>query len=308
MHRKQSNPRNLSFSQAQDYECLPSQLKLEELPEEARIRLWNLFHNSIRFKRRTFLTAREGPSNFHVRQNSIWRDILLDLYCNYFVRSIQRESSKLKIYDEESVTKVFKPIFRSGKFNEVFDLLTAIMRNEKCPKEYIDSVSKIFGDTRLAYFVLTDAPATILPQATAQEGESIINAINDVDSLGMSGAKGHLRGAGEAINHHQWAESVRHSISAVESVARQLDPNASKTLGPALKTLRENHELHPALEQAFNRLYGYTSDEDGIRHALLEDSTANVGSEEAIFMLGACASFVTYLCSKHSHSTEIRNP
>lgn len=300
MHKKQLNPRNLSFSQAQGYECLPSQLKLEELPDEARVRLWNLFHNSMKF--------RYNLPPHSVVTAIIWRDILLDLHCNYFSQLIQCENARAEIYREGSVIKLFQPIFLRADFNKVFDLLTAIMRNANCPKDYIDGVSKIFRSTRLAYFVLTDAPVTILPQATEQEGESIINAINDVDALGMSGAKEHLRSAGESINHHDWPESIRYSISAVESVARQLDPNASKKLGTALKRLRDNHELHPALVEAFLKLYGYTSDESGIRHPLLEDATANVGSEEAIFMFGACASFVTYLCNKHSHSTEIRNP
>lgn len=308
MHRNQLNPRELSFSQAQGYECLPGQLKLEELPDKARIRLWNLFHTSMTFTRITVPLIRSTMTNFCIDPNSVWRDILLDLHCNYFHHSIQSEASKLRIYDQEFVTNGFKPIFLEGNFNKVFDLLTRIMRHEKCPKDYISEVSKIFKSTRLAYFVLTDAPVTILPHATEQEGESIINAFNDVDSLGMSGAKTHLRSAGEAINHHQWPDSIRHSISAVESVARQLDPNTSKDLGRALKTLRENHEIHPALAKAFLELYGYTSDEGGIRHALLEDATAKPSSEEAIFMLGACASFVSYLCSKHSHSTGVSDP
>ena len=44
---------------------------------------------------------------------------------------------------------------------------------------------------------------------------------------------------------------------------------------------------------------GYTSDEQGIRHALLEQGSANVGLEEALFMFGACASFAAYLTEKH---------
>ena len=303
MHKKQLNPRDLSFSQAQGYECVPSQLKLEELPDEARIRLWNLFHNSM-----NFAPLPISMVSFQVDPKSIWGCILLDLHCNYFVRSIQSSASTLAIYADASVTRLFKPIFLNGNFNKVFDLLTAIMRNEKCPEEYINSVAKIFRSTRLAYFLWTGDPVTILPQATEQEGESISRAINDVASLGMKGAQSHLLRAGEAINHHHWDESIRQSISAVESVARQLDPKASKTFGAALQTLRVNHKLHKSLEKAFQHLYGYTSDEDGIRHALLEDATANVGSEEAVFMLGACASFVTYLCSRHSHSTGVSGP
>ena len=192
MHKKQSNPRTLSFSQAQGYECVPSQLKLEELPEEARIRLWDLFHTSMNFTPVPFRTDRRSAITFYVDTKSAWRDILLDLHCNYFAQLIHNEASKRRIYEQQPVTNVFQPIFLKARLNEVFDLLTAIMRNEQCPEDYIDGVSKIFRSTRLAYFVLTDAPVTILPQATEQEGQSIANAIKDADSLGMNGAKEHL--------------------------------------------------------------------------------------------------------------------
>jgi hypothetical protein len=43
---------------------------------------------------------------------------------------------------------------------------------------------------------------------------------------------------------------------------------------------------------------GYTSDENGIRHALLDDGTAKVDETDALFMIGACAAFVSYLLSK----------
>ena len=48
------------------------------------------------------------------------------------------------------------------------------------------------------------------------------------------------------------------------------------------------------------KLYGYTSDERGLRHPLLEREEANVGMDEAVFMLGACASFASYLWRKHA--------
>ena len=40
-------------------------------------------------------------------------------------------------------------------------------------------------------------------------------------------------------------------------------------------------------------------DEQGIRHALSDNPQANVGQDEAVFMLGACASFSSYLARKH---------
>ena len=69
-------------------------------------------------------------------------------------------------------------------------------------------------------------------------------------------------------------------------------------LGPALSKLEADGHLHGGLKAAFSKLYGYTSDEEGIRHALVLNESAQVDEADALFMLGACASFVTYLNSR----------
>lgn len=53
-------------------------------------------------------------------------------------------------------------------------------------------------------------------------------------------------------------------------------------------------KLHPALKGAFDKLYGYTSSNSGIRHALVDDSIP-VCSEDARFMLISCSAFINYL-------------
>ncbi len=69
-------------------------------------------------------------------------------------------------------------------------------------------------------------------------------------------------------------------------------------LPDALKLLEKENGLHPALKEGFIRLYGYTSDEKGIRHALLESDNKDVGVDEALFMFSACAAFVSFLARK----------
>jgi len=55
-------------------------------------------------------------------------------------------------------------------------------------------------------------------------------------------------------------------------------------------------EIHPAFEGALEKMYGYTSDAQGIRHALLDESTLD--SADALFMLVSCSAFVNYLKGK----------
>ena len=71
-----------------------------------------------------------------------------------------------------------------------------------------------------------------------------------------------------------------------------LTENNNATLGDCLKKLKDS--IHPAMKDAFLKLYGYTSDANGIRHAngLGEgDSTF----AEAKYMLVSCSSFINYL-------------
>lgn len=74
------------------------------------------------------------------------------------------------------------------------------------------------------------------------------------------------------------------------------DPKAS--LGVALNKIEKTHELHPAFKKALSNLYGYTSDADGIRHALLDES--NISYSDAKYMLVSCSAFINYVLGKMS--------
>ena len=96
-----------------------------------------------------------------------------------------------------------------------------------------------------------------------------------------------------------YRNSIKESISAVESLCRTVSGNDKATLSAALKILKDKG-LHPALESAFQSLYGYTSDANGIRHALLEKS--NLTSTEARFMLIICSAFTNYVIATISEA------
>lgn len=94
-----------------------------------------------------------------------------------------------------------------------------------------------------------------------------------------------------------YRNSIKESISAVESLAKILTKNNSTTLGQALKVIEDQHKIPGSLKSAFGSLYGFTSDKGGIRHALLEKDII-IDFEEARFMLIACSAFINYLLSK----------
>jgi hypothetical protein len=91
-----------------------------------------------------------------------------------------------------------------------------------------------------------------------------------------------------------YRNSIKEAISAVESMCRIITNDPKATLGDALKKLEKaGVNLHPSLKIAFGKLYGYTSDQGGIRHSLLDQSS--IDFEDAKFMLVSCSAFVNLL-------------
>jgi len=60
--------------------------------------------------------------------------------------------------------------------------------------------------------------------------------------------------------------------------------------------MEEDVGMHPALRTVLSNLYGYTSDQDGIRHAILE--LQDIGFEDAKFFLVVCSAFVNFVRGK----------
>lgn len=161
-----------------------------------------------------------------------------------------------------------------------------------------------------------DAVANDLNRVLEREGsgfrfvsKSLVPVTSEVEIIAIEEAVG-AGGAFSTVSRHLTAalqllaarddpdaprNSIKESISAVEAACRIVDPKANN-LSDALKSMERGRRLHGALSGAFDKLYGWTSDADGIRHAMLADPS--VGPNDARFMLVACSAFVGLLISK----------
>lgn len=284
---KKANKRELpTFSQAHGYEAMPSMLELEQLDQNARTRITNVLINCVN----AYTHYRSSVPKVGDRMKAIARD----LHIHHHVRPLDDWSNERKYVADQ-----FRNIAMRRSFNHVFDMIQFIMRHSQCPPFLIVDMKKAFFDSNLAYAIDDSDPPTIMPIATAAEGESILSSLRELTDAGLQGSASHLRKSAECVNSGQWADSIRESIHAVESTAKKIDPKANE-LKPALQSLEKRIAFHPALKKAIISLYGYTSDEKGIRHALLNNDEARVDRDDAVFMLGACAAFASYLWRKHS--------
>jgi hypothetical protein len=139
----------------------------------------------------------------------------------------------------------------------------------------------------------------LVPITNDFEVNEVEKAIGDSLQNNFRGVNIHLKEALNKLSDKQnpdYRNSIKESISAVESICIQItnDPNADLSI--VLKKLSSKIPIHGALQQGFKNLYGYTSNGDGIRHAIMEESILD--QEDAIYMLVTCSSFVNYLISK----------
>lgn len=98
-------------------------------------------------------------------------------------------------------------------------------------------------------------------------------------------------------NNPDYRNSVKESISAVEATYRRLTGNEHKDIGTAIVEMeKEGMHLPKSLKNGFTAIYGWTSGEDGIRHAQTEGARS-VTEAEARLMLVMCSAYVNYLLS-----------
>ena len=294
-------PTHLTFSQRYGYEPLPEPMRVEEISDNLRREIWFLAKEFILEKRvQSGAVTFSGPPRYRFYQKD---SLYFQRVFGKLLNAADPNVSYSAVYGQ------FEQILLFGKFNEVIDFLEILLNDREKSNGFaakVSTIEELFEHYAASYWLDTSRqPYRFVPRSSHEQGKTTRQAIEILRESQMNGAAAHLRQAVEHINARQHADSIADSIHAVESVARVIDSEANTTLGPALSSLERAGVLrHTALRQAFEKLYGYTSDEQGIRHALLDKDGADVGPDEALFMFGACASFAAYLTSKHRQSEE----
>jgi hypothetical protein len=273
--------KKLSFEQAEGIAPLPSQLKQQEISNEFRAILWAELHQ--RFK------DDEIPDSFGSTLGMPWRRILCDLH-------VFREHQPVDEFSEafDDAVGRAKGIVFKGQWSAVLGWLEFVLKHPACPDDLAAKIDAIMRHCRLAYGIFDEQ--VISPIGSAAERANIERAFADLAAKEFHGARAHLRNAAEALTQGKTADSIRESIHTVESVVTVLEPSGD--FGKALARLEGKTRIHGALKKGFTSIYGFTSDESGLRHALLDAPASAVDETDALFMIGACAAFVSYLINK----------
>lgn len=179
---------------------------------------------------------------------------------------------------------------------------TLIGGNEKEKiSNFKNDVNKIFVEENIGYRIIDNQVVNITTEEEINEIEkamdSIFDSVNDHFEKALSFYSDR--------KNPDYKNSIKESISAVESMCCIICGKKVE-LGKALGKLEKNGiYIHGAMKNGFQALYGYASDESGIRHGGIEDK--EVTEEDAKFMLVTCSAFVNYLKVKFNKMKENGN-
>jgi len=274
------------FSQRIGIKPVKAVIQVDSMDDDLRNGLWNCL--TIDY----WNSTNDRDYNY----NNIMVNLIHILWLNYFKQPLDVLSPRWI-----AILLTIREYFFKASWNEVYDFIEFVANNYD-DNSYDDNANKQFiSHCNVVLEREVSAYRFVGKQITRITSEEEINAIEGAlaKSTPLKPVYTHLKTALGLLSDRKspdYRNSIKESISAVEAMSRLVTGNPKATLGEAIKRIKEKVELHPALEKAFDSLYGYTSDKDGVRHSLMKDS--NLKFVDAKYMLVTCSAFINYLIEK----------
>jgi len=226
------------------------------------------------------------------RNNAEVDTIVRHLWVNFFKWQVDSMPS-FSPGNRGSAHEILKSYFLKASWWEVYDFIEFIVQNSESQlaAELVKTMNVFLERESAGYRFIAMEIVEITDKTEIAEIETAIEKTTKA-------VRQHLERSLALLSDRanpDFRNSVKESISAVESISQYVTGQSGATLGDTLKILKRNTAIHPALESAFSRLYGYTSDAGGIRHALSDDESVVPTYAEAKFMLVACSAFCNFL-------------
>ena len=269
----------LNFSERHGFTEKP--LQLECITEELRNRIWNTYSCEI--------------CSDIVGFDSHYLEEIMDACGLTFTNIYER-------VDLEKNLNSFRKWFMQTEWYKVYDFIEIYLYFLP-PNEQDDArhnFNAVLKAENAGYRVIGH-------QVIPVTNESEIACIEQAQQTEYINVNTHIKKASELFSRRpipDYENSIKESISAVEAICCIITglSGTKATLGKAIKKLKDNGvHIHPSLENAFSSMYGYTSDENGIRHGGIDFKDAP--AEDAKYMLVSCSAFVNYLIEKWSKVT-----
>lgn len=260
------------FSERYGYKSPKEEFQIDSMDNDLRISLWN-----------------EVSQYFYVKHKTSFIKFTKTLWKDFFKLPIDQLRTGSTTYTYRDLRDQFTKL----SWYEIYDFVEFIANMNfgysSVLDRFIENCNIILQRENSAYRFANKILTKITSEVELAEVEGALRIEEPFSVVAV-----HLNDSLKFLSDRKspnYRNSIKESISAVESMVQIIIGEEKSTLGKALKKIEP--ELHPALKGAFEKLYGYTSNAEGIRHALIEEP--NLDFEDAKFMLVSCSAFINYL-------------
>ena len=286
MYSSKTKLRN-GFSDRMGISKINAEIQIHDLDGRTRITLSNLF------------SALYEDMCSDINFESWAEHLYLDMMWNVFVERVSPGSIN-SIMAMNGISDRINETIIKGDYDDVLTILEfIIVKMEEIYEKHREAqdLQSYFNNIFLREFVgYRFVNGFITPITDDIEIESIEEATkSEYDNVSK-----HITKAIYHLSNREnpdYENSIKESISAVEAICVIIVKDDKATLGKAMKKLQLTGgiTIHPSLQTAFEKIYGYTSDdESGIRHSA-GIGGKNATFEEAKYMVVACSAFINYL-------------
>ncbi|MBP6237170.1 MAG: hypothetical protein KA536_13580 [Saprospiraceae bacterium] len=282
------------FSERQKITEARIEIQLDYIDEPLKNALWNIlledFFSPISTSTEDSFSRKESP--FSRISKHIWKE--------YFKGAVD-QLIQTSYYDFTEINsgifirRIREWYYDTANWYEIYDLIEFIIQSINVDDSLVKKFNRVLELELSGYRIIS---RLVTPITSKDEINEINEGLNKVRSLNT--VYEHLSLGLVHLSNRKapdYRNSIKESISAVESICCIIVRDNKATLGAALKIIEERYSLHGALKGAFSALYGYTSDSGGIRHKLTSEDEV-VGFNEAKFMFISCVAFTNYLIAK----------
>ena len=264
------------------------------------------------FDLRTRIQLQNMISKFYVYvygEDIYYKDECIQEFIKFVRGTIYSEYvDSRKKYDDDDLFEIINKTIINGTYDEILTLIESLIQywdlyledRHFYWYEKNDSEPTLFEMTNMYFKREYIGYRFVDKKITAISDDNEIITVNETLSCRYQPVREHISKANTYLadrNRPDYENSIKESITAVEAICKIITKlrGGEATLDKMLKKLEDNGVIiHSSLKEAFKKLYGYTSDANGIRHA---GDIGGPGStfEEAKFMLVACCAFINYL-------------
>jgi hypothetical protein len=278
----------MRFSERYGYKPVREIIQKAGMDENLKNQLWNNIG--------LFIFRKYKNSSTLVRNHPISNSNLEVFFSLFYHGFLKKRIDQIPYSLDETIRQIEALFFKEWKWYEIYDFIEFCVDlfpfNNKDP--FIKMLNSSLTEGNSAYRIINEKVVEITSEQEIQSIEEALKTTNP-----YSGIQQHLNQALQLMSDQQnpdYRNSIKESVSALEGLCQKILNKDKVTLGDAIGQIEKQFPIHPALKSSIKSLYGYTSDGDGIRHAMLEES--NLTYIDAKFMLVACTNFINYLIEK----------